>query len=62
MFTLNFINTLRILMTHEAIFQIDSETLWEDLGAGVSRKICGYDDKIMLVKVKRKAHNQPGGW
>ena len=39
-------------MTPEPIFQIDSETLWEDLGDGVSRKICAYDDKIMLVKVK----------
>jgi len=25
---------------------------WEDLGGGVSRQIMGYDDKIMLVKVK----------
>ncbi len=39
-------------MTQESIFQIDNETPWEDLGDGVSRKICGYDDKIMLVKVK----------
>jgi quercetin dioxygenase-like cupin family protein len=39
-------------MAQESIFQIDSETSWEDLGDGVSRKICGYDDKIMLVKVK----------
>jgi len=27
---------------------------WEDLGGGVSRQIMGYDDKIMLVKVKFK--------
>ena len=33
-------------------FYLDNETPWEDLGNGVSRKICGYDDKIMLVKVK----------
>ena len=33
-------------------FYFDNETPWEDLGNGVSRKICGYDDKIMLVKVK----------
>lgn len=25
---------------------------WEELGGGVSRQIMGYDDKIMLVKVK----------
>ncbi|MGV3685622.1 MAG: cupin domain-containing protein [Daejeonella sp.] len=34
------------------VFQLDDQTQWEDLGDGVSRKICGYDDKIMLVKVK----------
>lgn len=36
-------------------FYIDNEAPWEDLGDGVSRKICGYDDKIMLVKVKFEA-------
>ena len=36
-------------------FYFDNETPWEDLGNGVSRKICGYDDKIMLVKVKFEA-------
>ena len=36
-------------------FYVDNETPWEDLGNGVSRKICGYDDNIMLVKVKFKA-------
>lgn len=25
---------------------------WEELGGGVSRQIMGYDEKIMLVKVK----------
>ena len=25
---------------------------WEELGGGVSRQIMGYDDKIMLVKVR----------
>lgn len=25
---------------------------WKDLGGGVSRQIMGYDDRIMLVKVK----------
>lgn len=27
-------------------------TGWQHLGAGVSRQIMGYDDRIMLVKVK----------
>ena len=39
-------------MSKDSIFHPDSSTTWEDLGDGVSRKICGYDDKIMLVKVK----------
>ena len=34
------------------LFYIDNESDWEDLGDGVSRKISGYDDKIMMVKVK----------
>ena len=36
-------------------FYLDNKTDWENLGEGVSRKICGYDDKIMLVKVKFEA-------
>ncbi len=28
-----------------------SEIEWEDLGGGVTRKVLGYDDKIMMVKV-----------
>ena len=42
-------------MTDKPLFYLDNETLWDDLGEGVSRKICGYDDKIMLVKVKFEA-------
>lgn len=34
------------------LFQIETETTWEDLGNGVQRKIYGYDDQIMLVKAK----------
>jgi quercetin dioxygenase-like cupin family protein len=30
----------------------DSAIRWEDLGEGVSRKILGYDNQIMMVKVK----------
>jgi len=37
------------------LFQIETETNWEDLGNGVQRKIYGYDDKIMLVKAKFEA-------
>ena len=33
-------------------FLIDDEIVWEVVGQGVQRKIMGYDDKIMLVKVK----------
>lgn len=29
----------------------DSSIDWEDLGAGVRRKIMSYDDRLMLVKV-----------
>ncbi|MFN0257090.1 cupin domain-containing protein [Pedobacter ureilyticus] len=37
------------------LFQIETETTWEDLGNGVQRKIYGYDDQIMLVKAKFEA-------
>jgi quercetin dioxygenase-like cupin family protein len=33
-------------------FQIQSEINWENLGNGISRQIYGYDDVIMMVKVK----------
>jgi quercetin dioxygenase-like cupin family protein len=33
-------------------FQIESEIPWQDLGGGVQRKVFGFDDKLMLVKVK----------
>ena len=33
-------------------FQFEENVRWEDLGAGVQRKILGYDDKLMLVRVK----------
>jgi len=29
-----------------------NELKWEDLGGGVSRQILGYDENIMMVKVK----------
>lgn len=37
------------------LFQIETETTWEDLGNGVQRKIYGHDDQIMLVKAKFEA-------
>ncbi|MEO5998749.1 MAG: cupin domain-containing protein [Chitinophagaceae bacterium] len=39
-------------MSQSNLFQIESEIPWQDLGAGVQRQLFGYDDKIMLVKVK----------
>ena len=33
-------------------FLKDSEKEWEDLGGGVQRKILGFDNQIMMVKVK----------
>lgn len=37
---------------HSPNFQFDSNTEWEDLGQGVRRKVFGYNDQLMLVKVK----------
>ena len=34
------------------VFQTGKEIPWEDAGAGIQRQVLGYDDKIMLVKVK----------
>lgn len=39
-------------MLQGTLFQIDSETPWDDLGNGVQRKIFGYDEQVMLVKAK----------
>ena len=33
-------------------FLLDKNQEWEIVGEGVKRKIMGYDDKIMLVKVE----------
>jgi quercetin dioxygenase-like cupin family protein len=33
-------------------FQVDEEVQWEQAGDGIERQVFGYDDKIMLVKVK----------
>lgn len=37
------------------VFQIEEESPWVDLGNGVQRQVFGYDDRIMLVKVKFEA-------
>jgi quercetin dioxygenase-like cupin family protein len=39
-------------MIQSEIFQIAAETAWQDLGDGIQRQILGYDDKVMMVKVK----------
>ena len=33
-------------------YVITKEMKWEELGGGVSRKFLGYDNQIMMVKVK----------
>ena len=39
-------------MAQSNLFQIDNEIPWQDLGAGIKRQIFGFDDKLMVVKVK----------
>lgn len=38
-------------MAESALYQIEESIQWEDLGAGIQRKIYGYNDQLMLVKV-----------
>ncbi|BDD00856.1 cupin domain-containing protein [Persicobacter psychrovividus] len=33
-------------------FYVDQEQAWEDLGEGISRKIMGYDNAVMAVKMR----------
>lgn len=46
-------------------FIFDNDLEWEQLGTGIKRKIMGYDEKIMLVKVHFESgavgsmHNHP---
>lgn len=35
-----------------ANFQYEKEMEWQDLGGGVQRQIMGYNDDLMMVKVK----------
>ena len=52
-------------MIESSLYQIEGETDWQDLDDGVQRKIFGYDNRVMMVKVKfeRDAvgilHNHP---
>ena len=39
-------------MQQSNLFQVENEISWEDLGNGIQRQVYGYDDKIMLAKVK----------
>lgn len=39
-------------MLQSSAFQSDNEIPWQDLGNGIYRQVFGYDDKLMLVKVK----------
>ena len=34
------------------VFQVSNEIQWENAGPGIQSQVFGYDDKIMLVKVK----------
>jgi len=39
-------------MIESNLFQIATEIEWQDLGNGIQRQVFGYDDRIMMVKVK----------
>ena len=39
-------------MTASKEFQFNQETEWNDVGAGLQRQMFGYDDRVLLVKVK----------
>jgi hypothetical protein len=39
-------------MLQSKVFQIATEIEWQDLGDGIKRQVFGYDDRIMMVKVK----------
>jgi quercetin dioxygenase-like cupin family protein len=39
-------------MLQSNAFQFDAEIPWQDLGNGICSQVFGYNDKIMLVKVK----------
>lgn len=39
-------------MIQSNIFQLEAEVPWQDLGDGIQRQVFGYDERIMMVKVK----------
>ena len=39
-------------MQQSGLYQLEEETQWENVGNGISRKVFGYNEHIMLVKVK----------
>ena len=39
-------------MLQSNVFQIAAEIAWQDLGNGIQRQVFGYDDRVMMVKVK----------
>ncbi len=39
-------------MIQSNFFQFEQQTDWKTVGPGVQRQVFGYDDKLMLVKVK----------
>ena len=39
-------------MTQSSAFQIDDDIPWIDLGNGIQRKVFGYDEKVMLAKIR----------
>jgi len=38
--------------TSSDVFQVSNELKWEDIDPGVQRQMMGYDDQLMMVKVK----------
>lgn len=41
-------------MTQSKLFQVEPEVEWQKSGKGIERQIYGFDNTIMLVKVKFK--------
>lgn len=39
-------------MAQSNLFQLENEIPWEDLGNGIKRQIFGFDNRLMVVKVK----------
>jgi len=37
---------------HTTSFQLENELPWEDLLNGIQRQLFGYDDRVMMLKIK----------